>query len=121
MHLIQWDDSYSGSAAKIPARARVLISDPTLARRHLFTTIASVGWEDCVALQPADLLAYENFKEGFRNVPGATQRKRRAIFTEIHSLDSFGANLRMIDREDIARLRSIFAAAEARRNAQLNS
>lgn len=32
----------------------------------LFTSLTQMGWEDCVALQPADLIAYENFKEVLR-------------------------------------------------------
>ena len=46
-----------------------LINDPTFISRKCFTTIAPMGWEDCVPLQPADLIAYENFKEGFRQLP----------------------------------------------------
>jgi hypothetical protein len=30
--------------------------------KRYFTTIASMGWEDCVALQPTDFIAYEGFK-----------------------------------------------------------
>jgi hypothetical protein len=31
--------------------------------RHVFTTIAPMGWEDCIQLQPADMVAYEAFHD----------------------------------------------------------
>jgi len=40
----------------------VMMNDPTFKGKELFSTIAPVGWEDCVPLQPADLVAYETFK-----------------------------------------------------------
>jgi hypothetical protein len=39
-----------------------LKSDEALPNRERFTTITSMGWEDCVPLQPADMIAYSNFK-----------------------------------------------------------
>jgi hypothetical protein len=41
-----------------------LKSDETLLNRERFTTITPVGWEDSVPLQPADMIAYSNFKTG---------------------------------------------------------
>ncbi len=41
---------------------------------HIFTTIAPMGWEDCIPLQPADLVAYEIFRDA----------KRRALSKEMH-------------------------------------
>ena len=36
---------------------RHMKNDGTLIHRKRFTTIAPMGWEDCILLQPADLLA----------------------------------------------------------------
>jgi hypothetical protein len=47
-----------------------MMDDPTFAYRQYFNTIVPMGWEDCIPLQPADLMAYENFKEGLRQLPG---------------------------------------------------
>jgi hypothetical protein len=62
-----------------------LMGDPTFRYTRYFTTIAPMGWEDCVPLQPADLMAYENFKEGYRRLPGK-RRKRRKILDALISL-----------------------------------
>jgi hypothetical protein len=42
---------------------------------HYFTTIAPLGWEDCIALQPADLVAFEVFKDAEARLCGRPQRK----------------------------------------------
>lgn len=89
-----------------------IMNDPTFPYRNCFTTIAPMGWEDCVPLQPADLLAYENFKEGFRRLPDETHRPRRAIFSEIISLDSFVAHLKHIDLSQIIRLKQLYNKRE---------
>jgi len=40
-----------------------MLNDPSVPHyKKLFTTIAPMGWEDCIPLQPADLIAYEGFK-----------------------------------------------------------
>jgi hypothetical protein len=84
-----------------------LMGDPTFQYKHSFTTIAPMGWEDCVALQPADLIAYENFKEGYRLQPNGPPRKRRKILDEIRSLESFSQRLSLVTRENIRELRDL--------------
>jgi len=88
------------------------VKDPTFRYAKYFTTIAPMGWEDCIPLQPADLVAYENFKEGYRHLDEA-QRPRRKIFSELLSLDSFAPHLRFINRENIIKLKGIFDAAKS--------
>jgi hypothetical protein len=85
-----------------------LINDPGFAYKHVFTTIAPIGWERCIPLQPADLVAYENFKEVHRAEAvkeGDKERPRRLIFSELISLDSFVPHLKQLTRENIADMR----------------
>jgi hypothetical protein len=98
------------------------MSDPTFTYKHSFTTIAPMGWEDCVALQPADLIAYENFKEGYRLLPTGRPRERRKILKEIRSLESFSQRLAFVTRENIRELKGLAdAALKARRITKLHS
>jgi hypothetical protein len=50
-------------------------NDPTFAERDSFKTIAPVGWEDCMAIQPADLMAYDVMKNAKQQMAGKPQRK----------------------------------------------
>jgi hypothetical protein len=50
-------------------------NDPTFAERELFKTIEPVGWEDCIAIQPADLMAYDVMKDAKQQMAGKPQRK----------------------------------------------
>lgn len=43
-----------------------MMADPTFRFKRLFSTIAPMGWENCIALQPADMVAYESFKDALR-------------------------------------------------------
>jgi hypothetical protein len=61
-----------------------LKNDKTLLNRERFTTIIPMGWEDCVPLQPADMIAYSNFKTVERG------HKHRKDFALILDLDSIG-------------------------------
>jgi len=49
--------------------------DPTFIGREMFKTIAPVGWEDCTAIQPADLMAYDIMKDAKQQMAGKPQRK----------------------------------------------
>ena len=91
-----------------------LIEDETFVSRHCFTTIAPMGWENCIPLQPADLIAYENFKEGFRQLPSPQQRERRKILVEMLSMETFVPHAKMFTRENIVDMKVIFDAAVAR-------
>lgn len=96
-----------------------MMNDPTFGYKDVFTTIAPMGWERCVPLQPADLVAYENFKEGRRLLPKPEEdahRQRRIIFSELVSLESFVPHLKQISRENIRELRRIH---EQRKNEKI--
>lgn len=67
-----------------------------------FRRLESVGWEDCVPLQPTDLFAYENFKESERRFAGRTRRRSLEAILE---LSQFGGRLMNLDRETLIRLK----------------
>ena len=53
----------------------ILINDPSFAARKRFTTIAPMSSEQCISLQPADLMAYENYKESERHLSDRNMRR----------------------------------------------
>jgi hypothetical protein len=69
-----------------------------------FTTIAPMCWQQCVALQPADMIAYESRKEVGKvsagNVLGGELKK-------IIELPSFGGSARYFRRENLVELKAV--------------
>ena len=55
--------------------------------KDYFTTIAPVSWEHCIALQPADLVAFEVFKQAEGREDA---RQMRKSFQALIDLDEFG-------------------------------
>jgi hypothetical protein len=76
-----------------------LKSDETLPNRARFTTITSTGWENCVPLQPADMIAYSNFKTVERG------HKKRKDFELILDLDSIGGRGVFLKRQAFREIR----------------
>ena len=67
-----------------------------------FTTIAALGWEDSIALQPADLVAFEVFKEAQGK---EIARQRRKSFSALLALDEFGIHTKAFTKEVLVKLR----------------
>ena len=78
------------------------ISDPNFPYRQCFTTFASTGWEHCIPLQPADLVAYENFKDAMRKI---NPRDRRISMKMLIDLDAFSGRAQSMDKNAILKLR----------------
>ena len=78
------------------------MADPNFDHRHYFTTIAPLGWEDCIALQPADLVAFEVFKAAQAH---RAARKNRKSFTALLDFKSFGIHTRSFDRKTLEEMR----------------
>ena len=78
-----------------------LIADPTFLHSHYFATIAPMAWDQCIPLQAADLLAYENFKDDERR---ATKRRRRYTLQQLLEMGSFSGRSRFLDREGLRKL-----------------
>lgn len=68
-------------------------ADPTFECGKFFTTIAPMSWQDCVPLQPADLLAYENFKEVERQTSPRRRRKTLEFLLDLRTFGGLGASL----------------------------
>jgi hypothetical protein len=73
-------------------------NDPAYKHNSRFTTIAPMGWQDCILLQPADLIAYENFKLIERKHAKKTRRK---FMERLLELDSIGGRGVEIPREGV--------------------
>jgi hypothetical protein len=69
-------------------------NDETFRHRDCFTTITSSGWENCVLLQAADLIAYENFKIIERSRAGEKRRKIMELLLDLDSIGGRGVELR---------------------------
>ena len=78
------------------------MSDPAFEHKACFTTFAPMGWEHCIPLQPADLVAYENFKDALRKI---NPRERRISLKMLIDLDAFSGRAQSMDQPAIIRLR----------------
>lgn len=54
-----------------------VLDDPTFKRSDQYTSITPEHWQKCLMLQPADLIAYENFKEGMQHYHPSPKIKGR--------------------------------------------
>jgi hypothetical protein len=79
-------------------------NDGTFKYRGQFATIDSMSWEECIHLQPADFLAYENFREAERRV---TTRPRSKALELLLDLDSFRGRAIGFEREAIRELKTV--------------
>jgi hypothetical protein len=76
--------------------------DPFFEYKDCFTTFAASDWKNCVLLQPADLVAYENFKDAMRKI---NSRDRRISYEMLIDLDAFSGRAQSMDKEAIIKLR----------------
>jgi len=74
-----------------------MLRDPNFPYRASFSTIAPLSWEDCIALQPADLVAYEIFKRG-------SGRKRKS-FEKLINLQSFGIRYKTLPLDILLKIK----------------
>ena len=87
-----------------------MVNDDTFRYRERFSSIAPMSWEHCIPLQPADVLAYENFKEVERQ---PHIRKRRKSLEALLDLEStFGGKCVSIPREGIRDIKAMLEAAK---------
>ncbi len=85
-----------------------MLADPTFDGRGMFTTLAPMGWENCLSLQVADMIAYEAFKDAERL---ATGRKRRKSLEALLSTGQFGGRSKTMGPENIQEWRDILDKA----------
>jgi len=81
---------------------RQAIEDPDFKYKEAFATLAPMSWENCTPLQPADFIAYENFKDAQRII---FPRKRRRSLELLIDLESFGGGVKFLDRKALRKLK----------------
>jgi hypothetical protein len=82
-----------------------LVRDPAFAHGGYFTSIAPLSWEQSVALQPADLIAYEVFKETERRLT-KPERETSKAFLGLLDLPAFGIRSRTLDRDTLFEIKA---------------
>jgi hypothetical protein len=80
------------------------IADETFKEREMFHSVTSIGWETSIALQAADLIAYETFKDAQRQFSG---RDRRKSLDFLLSTDTFGGRARTFKLNAFKMLRKV--------------
>ncbi len=73
--------------------------------KDYFTTIAPLTWQDCIALQPADLVAFEFMKDAEAREAG---RKGRKSLTALLEMDSFGIHSKTFTRSGMENVRRAY-------------
>ncbi len=79
------------------------MNDVTFEERGYFTTIAPLQWQDSVALQPADLVAFECFKEATARLEA---RKSRRAYKALIDMEAFGIHSMSFNPRAIRALRA---------------
>jgi hypothetical protein len=79
-----------------------MMTDTTFSHKHFFSSITPMGWENCIPLQAADLIAYEAFKDAERKLTG---RARRKSLTSILESDTFGGRSASFNLKALTKLR----------------
>ncbi len=87
-----------------------LMNAPRFRYKDYFTTIRPLAWQDCVALQPADLVAFESFKEAEAKLEA---RKRRKSFQALIEMDAFGIHIKSFNKKILQDLRVHMEADKA--------
>lgn len=88
-----------------------MVNDETFKGREMFTTVAPMPWEKCVALQPADLVAFETFKQAQARLEA---RQSRKSFDALLNLGSFGIHSKTLNKEALTRFKELLDGARAR-------
>jgi hypothetical protein len=81
-----------------------MMQDATFTGKEHFSTIAPLGWEHCIPLQPADMIAYETFKEAERQMTG---RKRRKSLEFLMQSRKFGGRSKHMSTANLTEWREI--------------
>jgi hypothetical protein len=79
------------------------MNDPDFRYKDYFTSITSVAWQDCLALQPADLVAFECFKEAEGRLES---RNRRRSLDGLLNMETFGIRVKMFTKDVLMRMRA---------------
>ena len=80
------------------------LNDPGFGYKDLFTTIEPRSWDQCIALQPADLGAFECFKVAEAKLDG---RKPRKSFEKLLDMEAFGIHYKNFPKKAVQRMREV--------------
>ncbi len=78
------------------------IQDENFDYARYFTNIAPLAWEDCIALQPADLVAFEVLKDTQGRLEA---KRRRKSYAALLDLNEFGIHTRSFTSEVLVLMR----------------
>jgi hypothetical protein len=89
------------------------MADPAFPHASYFTSITSLAWTDCIVLQPADLVAFEIFREAENR---AKARKTRKSFSALFEMEGFGIHAKsFVDKATMLKLRELAERHNAQR------
>ena len=78
------------------------INRPDFIYRDYFTKIASMRWQQCIPLQPADLVAFENYKEVQAKMEA---RRSRKSFEALINMEEFGIHSKTFQKQALIEMR----------------
>jgi hypothetical protein len=79
------------------------MTDSDFPYKDYFNTITAWGWEDCIALQPADLVAFEWMKQAQAKL---VARESRKSFEALIEMNTFGIHAKSFNLEILRLLRT---------------
>jgi hypothetical protein len=85
-----------------------MMADSTFRFKHMFSKIAALGWEQCIALQAADMIAYESFKDALRKY---NQKNRRRSLEYLLQSKRFGGRAKQLLTDNLEEWRQILDAS----------
>jgi hypothetical protein len=90
-----------------------MMADATFKGKELFSTIAPLGWEDCIPLQPADMIAYETFKDALRKF---NSKDRRPSLDYLLQSGTFGGRSKQMTAKNVSEWREIVDQSITKKN-----
>jgi hypothetical protein len=90
-----------------------VMDDPSSKCSNQFTSITPERWQNCIMLQPADLIAFENFKEAMQHYyPNPKVKGRRKSLKALLDIDGIGARASSLGLDVIRELRKQIEAMD---------
>jgi len=83
-----------------------MLDDKEFKGREYFSSITPLAWDQCIPLQAADFLSYENMKDSDRQATGTPRPKRKSL-AALLDLSSLGGGTRRFDAKTIREMREI--------------
>lgn len=81
-----------------------MLDDKGFEGRKYFSSITPLAWDQCIPLQAADFLAYENMKDSDRLATGSPRPKRKSM-AALLNLSALGGGTRRFDAKTLRDMR----------------